>query len=59
MKEIDCHANNKWCLTWMEKTLKVDVKKILPERTSSGTLLEANTKSHVTKVLILFMMFPF
>ena len=53
-ESIDNGVRNKWNWQWLEKEVKVDVKKVLPTTSFSNQNLTFFVGEHIRKVCIFF-----
>ena len=53
-ESIDNGVRNKWNWQWLEKEVKVDVKKVLPTTSFSNLNLTFFVDEHIRKVRIFF-----
>ena len=50
VSEVDVTSREKWCWSWMEKTVEVDPAAILDNTSYKGGKLVINLKDHIRKV---------
>ena len=48
--EINKNCTHPWLWSWMERTVTINVKDVLPDRQWNGETLTINLKEHIRKV---------